>query len=66
MAVCMRDFFFEVANRDFFRFLSKLVFAPYREEIEPALVGMTLITLREEPRPVSRFSLFAVARISDC
>ena len=37
--------FFEVANRDFFAF--KLIFAPYSEEIEPALLGMSLATLGE-------------------
>ena len=59
----MGDVFFEVANRDFFAF--KLVFAPYREEIEPALLGMSLTTLGEVPRPVYRFSIVAVPRISD-
>ena len=56
-------FFFEVANRFFFSF--KLVFAPSREEIEPSLVGMSLTTLGEVPRPVSRFSIVTAARISD-
>ena len=59
----MGDVFFEVANRDFFAF--KLVFAPYREEIEPALLGMSLTTLAEVPRPVSCFSIVAVAIISN-
>ena len=51
----MRDFFFEVATRYFFAF--KLVFAPKSEEIEPALLGMSLTTLGEVrvPRPVSLF-----------
>ena len=56
-------FFFEVANRDFFAF--KLVFAPLREEIEPALLGMSLTTLGEVLRSVSCFSIVAVAIISD-
>ena len=59
----MRDFFFEVATRYFFAF--KLVFAPKSEEIEPALLGMSLTTLGEVPGSVSRFSRVAVARIPD-
>ena len=58
--------FFEVANRDFFAF--KLIFAPYSEEIEPALLGMSLATLGEVhtvSRSVFRFSRVAVAIISD-
>ena len=50
------DFFFSVTNRAFYAF--KLVIAPQREEIESALVGMTLTTRGEVPRP-------SVARISD-
>ena len=42
-----------------------LVFAPQSEEIEPALLGMSLTTLGEVPRSVSRVSRVAVARISD-
>ena len=53
----------EVANRDFFAF--KLVFAPCREEIGPGLLGMSLATLGEVPRPVFRFSIVAVVIISD-
>ena len=56
----LRGLFFEVTNRAFYAF--KLVIAPQREEIEPALVGRSLTTLGEVPRPFSRFS---VARISD-
>ena len=55
--------FFLGTNRAFFAF--KLVIAPYREEIEPALLGMSLTTLGEVPRSVFRFSRVAVARISD-
>ena len=46
----MGDVFFEVTNRAFFAF--KLVIAPQREEIEPALLGMSLITLGGVPRSV--------------
>ena len=60
---CGGLFFLEVANRDFFAF--KLVLAPKSEEIEPALLGMSFTTLGEVPRPVSRFSIVGVARISD-
>ena len=59
----MRDFFFEVATRYSFAF--KLVFAPKSEEIEPALLGMSLTTLGEVRRSVFRFSRVEVARISD-
>ena len=45
--------------------LSKSVTAPQREEIEPALLGMGLTTRGEVSRPFSRFSIVAVARISD-
>ena len=55
--------FFEVTNRAFYAF--KLVIAPLREEIEPALLGMSLTTPGEVPRPFSRFSIVAVERISD-
>ena len=58
------DFFFEVANGDLFAF-QVIVFAPQSEEIEPALGGMNLTTLRDVPRSVSLFSRFAVARKSD-
>ena len=57
----MGDFF--LGYRDFYAF--KLVIAPQREEIEPALLGMSLTTRGEVPRPFSRFSIVAVARISD-
>ena len=57
----MGDFF--LGYRDFYAF--KLVIAPQREEIEPALLGMILTTRREVPGPFSRFSIVAVARISD-
>ena len=53
----------EVANRDFFAF--KLVLTPKSEEIEPALLGMSLTTLGEIPRSVKNFSSVAVARIPD-
>ena len=56
-------FFFEVTSRGFYAF--KLVIAPQREEIEPALLGMSLTTRGEVPGPFSRFSIVAVARISD-
>ena len=59
----MGDFFFEVTIRAFFAF--KLVIAPQREQIESALLGMSLTTLGEVPRPFPRFSIVAVARISD-
>ena len=59
----MGIFFFLVINRAFYAF--KLVVAPQREEIEPALLGMSLTTRGEVPRPFSRFSNVAVARISD-
>ena len=59
----MGDFFFEVTNRAFFAF--KLAIAPQREEIEPALLGMSLTTRGEVPRPFSRSSNVAVAIISD-
>ena len=62
-AVCYAGLFFEVANRYCLAF--KLVFATYREEIELALLGMGLTTLREVPIPVSRLSIVAVARNSD-
>ena len=57
----MPDLFLEVASRDFFAF--KLVFAPKSEETEPALVEMSLTTLGEVLRPVSRFSRVAVTII---
>ena len=44
--------------------LSKLVNSPLREEIEPALLGMSSTTRGEVPRPFSRFSIVTVARIS--
>ena len=62
--LCARDFLFEDANKctPYFKF----VFAPWREDIEPALLGMCLTTPGELPRPVSRISIIvAVARISD-
>ena len=59
----MGDFFLGVINRAFSD--SKLVIAPQKEEIEPALLGMSLATRGEVPRPFSRFSIVAVARISD-
>ena len=59
----MWDFFGGVTNRAFFAF--KLVIAPQREEIEPALLGVSLTTRGEVPRPFSRFSIVVVARISD-
>ena len=58
----MSGLFFEVAKRIVFAF--KLGFARQREEIKPALLGMSLTTLGEVPRPVSRLSIVAVARIS--
>ena len=62
----MRDLFLnsEGCEQRFFR-LRLVVFAPQSEEIEPALLGMSLTTLGEVPRPVSRFSRVAVARISN-
>ena len=54
---------FLLACRDFFCF--QVSFCPVKEEIEPALLGTSLTTLGEVPRPVSRFSIVAVARISD-
>ena len=61
----MRDLFLnsEGCEQRFFR-LRLVVFAPQSEEIEPALLGMSLTTLGEVPRPVSRFSRVAVARTS--
>ena len=59
----MGDFFFEVTNRAFYAL--KLVIAPHREEIEPTLLGMSLTTRGEGPRPFFRSSIVAVARISD-
>ena len=59
----MRDFFLRLQKEFFFAF--KLVFAPLREEIEPALLGMSLTTLGEVLRSVSCFSIVAVAIISD-
>ena len=59
----MGDFFFEVANRASYAF--KFVIAPQREEIEPSLLGMSLTTRGEVPRPFSHFSIVAVAGISD-
>ena len=55
--------FFEATNGALYAF--KLVVSPQREEIEPALLGMSLTTGGEVPRPFSRFSIVAVARISD-
>ena len=57
-----KTFSFEVASGAFLAF--KLVFTPQREEIEPALLGMSLTTLGEVPRPVFRFRV-AVAIILD-
>ena len=57
------DFLFEVTNRAFYAF--KLAIAPQREEIEPALLGMSLTIRGEVPRSFSRFSIVAVATISD-
>ena len=59
----MGDFFFRLQTELFLAF--KLVNAPKREEIEPALLGMSLTTRGEVPRPFSRFSIVAVAIISD-
>ena len=52
-------------HRAFYAF--KLVIAPQREEIEPALLGMSLTTSTrgKVPRPFPRFSIVAVARMSD-
>ena len=55
------DFLFRFAKRYFVA--SKLVFAPNREEIEPAHLRMSLTTLGEVHRPVSRLSIVAVAAI---
>ena len=64
---CLRPFvmreFFLGCKQKFFAF--KFVFALWSEEIEPALLGMSLTTLEEVPRPVSRFSRVAVAKRSD-
>ena len=59
----LRDFFFEVANGVFFCFQAS--FPPESEDIEPALLAMSLTTLGEVSRPVSSFSRVAVSRISD-
>ena len=62
----MRDLFLnsEGCEQRFFR-LRLVVFAPQSEEIEPALLGMSLTTLGEVPSSVSRFSRVAIATISD-
>ena len=44
---------FYTFDRDFLAL--KLVVGPYSERIEPALLGMSLTTLGEVPRSVSRF-----------
>ena len=55
----MRDFFF-------LRLVAfKLVFAPSRGEIEPTLLEISLTTLGEVPKSVSRVSRAAIAIISD-
>ena len=59
----MGSFLFLVTNRAFYAF--KLGIASQREEIEPALLGMSLTTRGEVARPFSRFSIVAVAIISD-
>ena len=60
-AVSYGGLFFLVANRYFFAF--RLVFAPSNEEIEPALLVMSMPTLGEVPRSVPRFSRVTVTRI---
>ena len=57
----MEDFFFRLQS--FFCF--QLVIALYREEIESALLGMSVTTLGEVPISVFRFSRVGVAIISD-
>ena len=57
----MGDFIFEVTSRAFLAL--KLVIAPSKEKIEPALLGMSLTTLGEVPRSVFRSSRVAIARI---
>ena len=59
----MRKFFWNVANKVFLSFVVE--FAPQREEIEPALLGMSLTTLGEVPKLSFPLSRIAVARISD-
>ena len=60
-AVCYAELFFEVANRVFFAF--KLVL-PGKREVRARSSRNDLATLGEVPRPVSRFSIVAVASIS--
>ena len=57
----MGEFFFWGCKQSFFCF--KSVIAPWREEIEPTLLGMSLTTLGEVPRSFFRFSRLAVAII---
>ena len=50
--IVMREFFFSRLQTEFF-FCFQASFCPVSEEIEPALLGMSLTTLGEVPRSVS-------------
>ena len=58
-----RDVCFEVASRDFV--FSQVSFFTVKGRIEPALLGMSLTSLGEVPRSVSRLWRVEVTRISD-